>query len=185
MIKGSIIYKKFKRYKPLNEMKGLQWFALTDDYGTEYGSITKKYKFKKDPKLLDIGDGNVREMIENFIKPHNLKIMEYSDPDEQYSGGVGNKNYHNLVQQYFGQEYDGTIINSNDLKESPKYSKETLEGATEIVLWKDFTELLEEVDENIVTGGRRPNRSKKSKKSKKNRKSKKNKKRRKNTKRRK
>lgn len=134
MRKGSIIYKKFKRYKPLDKMKGLQWFALTNDYGTEYGGITKKYKFKKEPKLLDIGDGNVRERIEEFIKPHNVNIIEYSDPDEQYSGGTGNKNYHNLVQQYFGEEYDGTIINSNDLKDSSKYSKDLLEGATEIVL---------------------------------------------------
>ena len=164
MNKGSFIYKKFKRYKTLDEMNGLQWFALTNDYGTEYGEISRKYKFKRDPKLLDIGDGNIREMIEEVIEPHNVKIIEYSDPDEQYSGGKANKKYHALVQKYFGDDYDGTIIDSNHLKGSSNYPKDVLEGPTEIVLWKDFPDLLEE--EN--TGGKKNKYSKKNKNKKRN-----------------
>jgi hypothetical protein len=163
MKKGSIIYKKFKKYKSLDEMNNLQWFALTNDYGTVYGDITKKYNFKKDPKLLDIGDGKVREMIEEVIEPHDSKIIQYSDPDEQYSGGPSNKRYHNLVQTYFGDEYDGTIIDSAHLKGSSKYPEDLLEGPTEIVLWKDFPLLLEE--EN--NGGKKNKCSKKNKNSKK------------------
>ena len=95
--------------------------------------------------MLDIGDGTVREMIENFIKPHNVKIMDYSDPDEQYSGGRSNKIYHELVKKYFEKEYDGTIINELNLIPSNKYTKEDLEGPSEIVLWKDYAQLLKEL----------------------------------------
>jgi hypothetical protein len=144
--KDTIIYKKFKTYRPLHEMTGLEWFALTSDYGTSYGDITKKYKFKKTPNLLDIGDGSIREMVADDIKEHHPEIIEYSDPDQQYSGGNGNKKYHNLVKTYFDDEYEGTIIDSENLKASSEYTIESMDGPTEIVIWKDFTELLEEVD---------------------------------------
>ena len=134
-------------------MSGSQWFALTNDYGSVYGDITIKYKFKKTPHLLDIGDGKVREMIEQTIEPHDNNIIKYSDPDQQYSGGQGNRDYHNLVKKYFGEEYDGTIIEADKLKDGKKYSKEDMEGATEVVIWKDFTELLKEETES-VTGGK-------------------------------
>jgi hypothetical protein len=62
-----IIYKKFHKYISVDEFKGIKWFALADNYGTEYGDITKAYKFKRDPKLLNIGDADVRVMIENEV----------------------------------------------------------------------------------------------------------------------
>ena len=40
-----MIYKKFAKYIPLNEMDGFQWFALSPNYGTTYGDISKKYRF--------------------------------------------------------------------------------------------------------------------------------------------
>jgi hypothetical protein len=142
---GSIIYKQFNKYIPLNEMSGLQWFALTKNYGTSYGNIVQAYEFIQKPKLLDIGNGEIREKIEQTILPHNSSILIYSDPDEQYSGGRSNKIYHELVKQYFGANYDGTIINEQKLEASAKYSKEDLEGPSEIVLWKDFSTLLREM----------------------------------------
>jgi hypothetical protein len=145
IVKGTIVYKQFNKYIPLEDMNGLQWFALENNYGESYGNIHKKYVFKKQPKLLDIGDGNIREMIEEQIKPYDDSIVEYSDPNEQYSGGKSNTKYHNIVKKYFRSEYDGTIIDEKNLKNGQKYSSEDMEGPSEIVLWKDFTELLEEL----------------------------------------
>ena len=160
--KGTIIYKQFNKYTSLEEMNGLQWFALEKGYGESYGEIHKKYKFKRQPKLLDIGDGNIREMLEEQIEPYDKSILIYSDPNEQYSGGRSNTKYHIIVKKYFEEEYDGTIIDAKHLKNSNKYSKEDMEGASEIVLWKDFTELLEE----LPNGGRKRKLNKSSKREK-------------------
>jgi hypothetical protein len=142
---GTIIYKQFAKYKSLQDMAGLQWFALKENYGESYGDIHKKYRFIKEPNLLNIGDGAIREMIENHIKDEDGDIIFYSDPDEQYSGGKSNAKYHSIVKKYFGENYDGTIIDENNLKSSRKYSEADLEGANEIVIWKDYSILLEEV----------------------------------------
>ena len=139
-----ILYKQFHEYIPLNKMSALQWFSLSKHYGQEYGSISKSYQFRKTPKLLDIGDANVRTMIRETIKPFDPSIAKYSDPDEQYSGGPSNKKYHVIIQKYFGDTYDGTIIDQNNLKGNMDYSAEDLDGASEVVLWKDFDQLLEE-----------------------------------------
>jgi hypothetical protein len=133
-------------------MHNLQWFALKKEYGTSYGDINKEYMFKKQPKLLDIGNADVRQMIEDTIEPQNKSILTYSDPDMQYSGGVANKKYHELVYQYFGDEYDGTFIDETDLKCNDKYSEEELSGPSEIVIWKDHNDLLEELN---TTGGKK------------------------------
>jgi len=144
---GSKIYKQFyKKVIPLEEMTGLQWFALTPNYGSSYGEILKTYEFIKKPKLLDIGNGTVREKIEEFILPFESSILIYSDPDEQYSGGRSNKLYHELVKKYFVKDYDGTFINDLQLNPGLKYSKHDLEGPSEIVLWKDFRILLKEIE---------------------------------------
>jgi hypothetical protein len=148
----SIIYKKFHKYKPIQEFKGHQWFALTDNYGADvYGAITKSYNFKKPPNLLDIGDADVRIMIEDEIKKKDPNLVKYCHPDEQYSGTTGNKKCHNLIQDIFGEEYDGTIIDIDNLKSNSKYTINDLEGATEIVIWKDYTDLLEEIHEEDVS----------------------------------
>ena len=148
----SIIYKKFHKYKPIQDFKGHQWFALTDNYGDDvYGAITKSYTFKKPPKLLDIGDADVRIMIEDEIKKKDPNLVKYCHPDEQYSGTTGNKKCHSLIQDIFGQEYDGTIIDIGNLKSNSKYTINDLEGATEIVIWKDYTDLLEEIHEEDVS----------------------------------
>lgn len=124
-------------------MHGIQWFALRENYGNEtYGDISKKYRFKKAPRLLDIGNAEVRSMIVDTISPMDPKIVGLSDPDEQYSGGVGNRKYHELVKKYFGDEYDGTVIDENHLVGNARYSVEDLEGASEMVLWDRHSELL-------------------------------------------
>ena len=160
------IYKQFDHYTPLSEMTGIQWFSQIKNYGTSYGDITKKYKFIKTPALLDIGNANIRQEIVDNIKKNNPEIETYSDPDNQYSGGKGNYQYHNLVKQYYFNNYDGTIIDSKNLKGNDKYSAEDLEGATEIVLWKDFTTLLGEVNDTEQRSGKRKNKTKKKNKKK-------------------
>lgn len=159
---GTIIYKQFANYKSLEEMSENQWFALNEKYGESYGNIHKKYKFIKEPNLLDIGDGNVREMIENFIQNSDANILIYSNPDEQYSGGKSNKIYHNILHKYFGKNYDGTIINENKLNSSNKYSIQDLAGPSEIVIWKDYSTLLQEV----TNGGKKRKNTIKNKKNK-------------------
>ena len=160
------LYKKFVNYIPLNEMKGLQWFALEPNYGgTTYGTISKKYHFNKIPKLLDIGNADVRTMIEETISPTDPEIIELSDPNIQYSGGDFNKKYHRLVQKFFGNEYDGTIIDEQHLQGNTKYSVEDLEGPSEVVLWSNYPDLLEEVSiSRSGSGGRKKTMKKKMKK---------------------
>ena len=148
MPKYKTIYKKFAIYVPLEEMHGIQWFALRGDYGTSYGDISKKYRFKIAPRLLDIGDANVRSMIVDTISPMDPKIVGLSDPDEQYSGGVGNRKYHELVKKYFGDSYDGTVIDEKHLVGNARYSVEDLEGPSEMVLWDRHSELLALVSES-------------------------------------
>jgi len=147
-----IIYKQFRKYKPLHEMEGFQWFALTPAYGTSYGDITRSYKFKKTPKLLDIGDADIRVMVEDEIRKKDPSLVEYCEPDEQYSGTKANTKCHKLIKDIFEDEYDGTIINEKQLKGNDKYSIEDLEGPTEIVIWKDYDDLLEELQEDSVGG---------------------------------
>lgn len=144
---GNIIYKQFINYIPLDEMSGLQWFALEKNYGESYGNINKKYVFIKEPNLLNIGHGNVREMIENYIRNYDERIIDYSNPDKQYSGGKSNAMYHNIVKKYFDNEYDGTIIDENDIIGSNKYSTDDLIGASEIVIWKNYSNLLKEISD--------------------------------------
>jgi len=164
----STIYKQFYNYIPLDEMKGLQWFALEPNYGSSYGPIHKSYRFKRNPKLLDIGDANIRTMIRETIEPYNSSIVNLSDPDEQYSGGQSNKKYHELVKQFFGNLYDGTIINEHSLKGNKDYSVEDLEGPSEIVLWSNSChDLLEEIPK---TSGKSKTKGKKIRKTKKTKK---------------
>ena len=90
-------------------------------------------------------------MIEDEIKKKDPNLVKYCHPDEQYSGTTGNKKCHSLIQDIFGQEYDGTIIDIGNLKSNSKYTINDLEGATEIVIWKDYTDLLEEIHEEEVS----------------------------------
>ena len=162
-----IIYKKFHKYRPIDEFKGIQWFALTGDYGTMYGDVTKSYRFKQNPKLLNIGDADVRVMIENEIEKYDPTMLKYCDPDQQYSGTSANTKYHNLVKHIFGQEYDGTIIDEEQLHGNTKYPISELEGPSEIVIWKDYDELLEELpNDDIAKGINKSKRSTKSRRTK-------------------
>lgn len=154
MSNPSIIYKKFRKYKPVEDFKGHQWFALTDNYGTEYGDISRSYRFKREPKLLNVGDADVRVMIENEVKKEDPKLVTLCHPDEQYSGTRANKKYHDMLQNIFGQEYDGTIIDQNQLKENEKYPTEELEGPSEIVIWKDYDDLLDELPSDNIGKGK-------------------------------
>ena len=149
-----IIYKQFHKYVPLSSMgpplsKELQWFSIDVNYGESYGSIVQVYTWKKAPKLLDIGNAQVRTCIREWIFPYEPSIVSLSDPDEQYSGGGPNKLYHALLRKYFGAHYDGTIINSRRLTGNDEYTKEDLDGASEIVLWRNYDELLSEAAEPI------------------------------------
>lgn len=135
-----VIYKKFRK-----KLSGLQWFALE---ATESNDDVNEYVFQKQPKLLDIGRGDIREMIINkilFKDPHS-PILSYSDPDYQYSGDDANRKYHNLLKTYFSNHFDGTIIDSNHLEQSRLYSIADLDGASEIVIWKNHSKLLKEIN---------------------------------------
>ena len=158
------IYKQFVKYKPVKKMTGLQWFALEKNYGISYGSIHKAYKFKKEPKLLDIGNADVRKEIENRISDtvDNEIFKKCSNPNEQYSGGEPNAKYHKIVQKYYGDEYDGTIIDEKNLKGNSTYEVDELAGASEIVLWKEHSDLIEE----LQTGGKKTRKKKRTKRKK-------------------
>ncbi len=152
-----VIYKrsnKNRTLKELDKLKRIQWFALTNNYGADsYGDIVKSYRFKREPKLLDIGNANVRENIEKEIIKIDSNAGEYMYPNEQYSGLTFNRKYHEKVKQIYGNDYDGTIIDETQLHGNRKYSREDLEGPTEIVLWTKLDNLLEEIPN--AKGGRK------------------------------
>ena len=75
-------------------------------------------------------------MIEKEIVKDYPEFIKISDPNYQYSGGKENYKYHSILKKYFGKEYDGTIIIEDEV------DSEDLEGATEIVLWKNFSKIL-------------------------------------------
>jgi hypothetical protein len=142
MKKGDIIYKRFHKNKVINvsEMNDIQWFSLSTDYGKEsYGPIIHTYIFKEKPQLLDIGKIKNRQNIENIILKYEPEFKKISNPDYQYSGGKSNYKYHSYVKKYFGKDYDGTFIIESDV------DSEDLEGPTEIVLWKNFSNLIKMV----------------------------------------
>lgn len=174
MEKGDFIYKRVTKadYGSPSKMREVEWFAFTKHYGSDdtYGSFSKKYKWKKTPRLLDIGNGEIREKIEHDIleKEPDSKILEYSDPDVQYSGGKYNERYHLLLKKYFKDEYDGTIIHENHLKKGEKYLVEDLEGPSEIVLWGNYTDLLDIISsspKSLKKGGtKKKNKNRKTRK---------------------
>jgi hypothetical protein len=143
----------------MNKLNRLQWFALSSNYGKSYGDILKGYTWITYPKLLDIGNGSVRTMIRDTIREKDPTIDYLSNPDEQYSGTKANNKYHSLVQKYFGDKYDGTIIDGTYLHgnqyddegniNKSGYSAENLEGPSEIVLWHNYSQLLKEITKTI------------------------------------
>ena len=121
-------------------MKDCKWFALESNYGVDaYGPVVHTYKFKKKPKLIDLGKMNSRDYIENIIIQNVPEFSNYSSADFQYSGGKENYKYHSYVKQYFGKKFEGTIIVEKDVDDTD------LEGPTEIVLWKNFDQLIKKI----------------------------------------
>ena len=100
-------------------------------------------------------------MIENEVQKDDPKMVEYCHPDEQYSGTRANTKYHNILKDIFGEEYDGTIIDQDQLRGNTKYTISDLEGPSEIVIWKDYDHLLEELPNNDI--GKGINKSKRQK----------------------
>ena len=127
-----IIYQRSHKFKNLNELNGtLQWFSLEPSYGiNSYGDMLTLYILKDDAKLLDIGREKNRKLLVKLSKEKHpqIDVDEILDPDEQYSGGAGNKKAHSLIKMLIGTYYDGTIIDD-------AYSDDHLKGPSEIVLW--------------------------------------------------
>lgn len=132
---GLVIYKRSFNKININDFKDtLQWFALEPGYGIEsYGSIVNMYHLDKNTKLLDIGKINNRKLLIKLFneKYPNSKLdpNHILDPNEQYSGGNGNKKAQNLIKSVIGDKFDGTIIEESSVDNAE------LEGPTEIVLW--------------------------------------------------
>lgn len=128
-----ILYKKSFVFKDISDFNDFVWFSLQPNYSDSYGNILSIYYLHDKVKLLDIGKANNRGiLLELFKKKYpnsNLNPLNILDPDEQYSGGSGNKKAHQLIKNIIGDYFDGTIINDS-------YSDNELKGPTEVVLWK-------------------------------------------------
>jgi hypothetical protein len=134
MYNGLILYKRSFNKININEFEENVWFSLEPGYGIEsYGPIVNIYHLDKNTKLLDIGKINNRKLLIKLFNEKypdsNLDPNEILDPNEQYSGGQGNKIAHQLIKKVVGNKFDGTIINELDV-DDPE-----LEGPTEVVLW--------------------------------------------------
>lgn len=118
----------------ISNFEGNIWFSLVPEYGMDtYGSYVSMYYLHEKSKLLDIGKINNRRLLMKLFKQKfpnsNLDPEEILDPDNQYSGGQGNKIAHNLIKSVIGDYFDGTIINELYVDNAE------LAGATEVVLW--------------------------------------------------
>lgn len=125
-----------------SEMSGsqkVQWFALTAEYGqASYGPIVHTYVINRIPRLINVGSNEIRNKLRSTAEAGEGKSLtrEFS-ADEQWSGGVGNFVFTDLVRKYFYEEYDGTIV-----VDDSDATDEDNKGPTEIVLWKNFSGIL-------------------------------------------
>lgn len=126
----------------MKEKDNVQWFAIESEYGADsYGPIVHTYVVKKQPHLINVGSDVIREKVRRrAAQGENRPLLSEFRADEQWSGGAGNRVFTNLVRKYFGTEYDGTIV----VEGNPATDEEN-EGATEITLWRRFSEILAEV----------------------------------------
>lgn len=140
---GCFVYKRFNKGCVLSpsEMSGsqkVQWFALTAEYGQDfYGPIVHTYVFNRMPRL-NVGSNEVRTKLRSTAEAGEGKSLarEFS-ADEQWSGGAGNFVFTDLVRKYFYEKYDGTIV-----VDDSDATDEDNKGPTEIVLWKNFSDIL-------------------------------------------
>lgn len=142
--KGAIVYKRFHINKSLSltnmkKRRNLQWFALGCDYGADsYGPIIHTYQVKKAPRLINVGLNSVIKQIRfRAEKGENKDLAQiFHDP---WSGGQNNKMFQSLVRKY-SRGYDGTIIVTDTPDNKSSEIDEDNEGATEIVLWRGFSD---------------------------------------------
>lgn len=118
--KGFLLYRRSNKeeFTP----RALNWFALDSNYGSDdtYGSIKQEFEVIIPLKLYNISSMDARKMS---------GVSELLDPDEMYSGGVGNKTAHKKLLPYLTKmKYDGTYINDAEVTD------EDLSGPTEVVL---------------------------------------------------
>lgn len=144
---GAHLYKRFApdRVQSLTSMKkkgDVQWFALESDYGKDsYGPVVHTYVVKNRPRLINVGSDVIREEVKKRAATGEGRSLDKEfRADEQWSGGAGNHVFTNLVHKYFGREYDGTIV----VEGNPATDEEN-QGATEIVLWRRFNEIVRKV----------------------------------------
>ena len=126
----------------MKEKRDVQWFALESDYGSDsYGPIVHTYVVKNQPRLINVGSDVIREEVrKRAADGEGRSLRKEFRADEQWSGGAGNHVFTNLVRKYFGREYDGTIV----VEGNPATDEEN-EGATEITLWRRFSEIVRKV----------------------------------------
>ena len=144
---GAHLYKRFATgcvlsLTSMKEKGDVQWFALESEYGADsYGPIVHTYVVKNQPRLINVGSDVIREEVrKRDAAGEGRSLHKEFNADEQWSGGAGNRTFTNLVCKYFVREYDGTIV----VEGSPATDEEN-EGATEITLWRRFSEIVREV----------------------------------------
>ena len=162
------LYNQFHAFYTLAEMaikNRPQWFAYTPAYGDSYGPVGIRYRIKGKLRLLDLGNGKVRDSIINNISrvgtdQDAASIKFLCDPNNQFSSGVENRKLHDLLSKYYKKSHDGTRIDADKLKDGQLYSAEDMDGPSEVVIWKNFTKLLRQdnVTVKAPSGGRKTRR---------------------------
>tara|TARA_B100000787_G_C16040690_1_gene226802 strand:- start:29 stop:472 length:444 start_codon:yes stop_codon:yes gene_type:complete len=129
---GRYLYKRSfnkltKKALLADEARDFNWFALTPGYGSDdyYGPIVSTWAIRAHPlKLLNLSTMQRREKIAHLL---NISVVQI-EPDEQYSGGSGNRRVHRLLAPLLNTYgLDGTYINDSE-------ADEECEGPTEVVL---------------------------------------------------
>lgn len=103
------------------------WFAFEAGYGKNYGRHQLVFECKRKIRLLNVGHTYIRKAMSVLLDIPFSKL----NCNEQYSGGSGNKAFHEAIKPFLrGMRFDGTIIHDSSVDNE-------CEGANEVVLLRE------------------------------------------------
>lgn len=114
------------------------WFAVESER-TTYGHVIVTYKLKRTPLLYNVGSQDARNLVFQLALDSKQWTKDYLErvfhADYQWSGAAENAETTSVFRAVLAPcGFDGTFVGKN--------ADEDLQGAEEIVLWRNFSTLL-------------------------------------------
>ena len=140
----TLLYRRGTRSHPPATPTGMQkadkpvWFAVESGRST-YGPVIVTYELKHVPVLYNVGSHCARDLVFQLALDTEKWSENYLDrvmnPDYQWSGATQNAETTHVFRSILEPcGFDGTFIDET--------AEQDLEGAEEMVLWRNFTSLL-------------------------------------------